>query len=109
MLFDQEVGAGLSDSSAYDPKKHASLNGYAQDVLAICRELKLANATLVGHSVGTMVGMLAAVEEPARFQQLLLRCPSPCHLNQADYYGGFERVDVEAMLTLYGEGLRWLG
>ncbi|WP_375438172.1 alpha/beta fold hydrolase [uncultured Hymenobacter sp.] len=98
VLFDH-VGAGLSDASAYDPKKYASLDGYAQDVLAICRELKLTDVTLVGHSVGAMIGMLAAIQEPTRFQQLLLLCPSPCYLNQTNYYGGFDRADVEAMLA----------
>jgi sigma-B regulation protein RsbQ len=98
VVFDY-VGSGQSDVSAYDPAKYASLDGYAQDVLSICRELGLTDVTLVGHSVGAMIGMLAAIEEPTRFQQLLLLCPSPCYLNQCDYYGGFERGDVEAMLS----------
>ncbi|WP_311181787.1 alpha/beta fold hydrolase [Hymenobacter volaticus] len=98
VLFDH-IGAGQSDASAYDPAKYATLDGYAQDVLSICRELGLTDVTLVGHSVGAMIGMLAAIEEPTRFQQLLLLCPSPCYLNQSDYYGGFDRVDVEAMLS----------
>jgi sigma-B regulation protein RsbQ len=98
ILFDH-VGAGLSDYSAYEPGKYASLNGYAQDLLAICRQLQLTNVTLIGHSVGAMIGMLAAIEEPGWFKQLLLLCPSPCYLNETNYHGGFDRVDVESLLT----------
>ncbi|EYD74746.1 Hydrolase of unknown specificity RsbQ [Rubellimicrobium mesophilum DSM 19309] len=38
VLFDH-VGAGGSDLSAYDPAKYGSLQGYADDVVAIAREL----------------------------------------------------------------------
>ncbi|UOG76071.1 alpha/beta hydrolase [Hymenobacter tibetensis] len=98
VLFDH-IGAGSSDASDYEPAKYASLHGYAQDVLAICEELQLTNVTIVGHSVGAMIGMLAAIKNPSLFQQLLLLCPSPYYLNEPDYYGGFERADVEAMLA----------
>jgi sigma-B regulation protein RsbQ len=98
VLFDH-VGAGLSDATAYNPQKYASLHGYAQDVLEICEELDLSAVTLVGHSVGAMIGALAAIQAPERFQRLLLLCPSPCYLNEADYHGGFDRADIENMLS----------
>ncbi|MBT9395219.1 alpha/beta hydrolase [Hymenobacter sp. NST-14] len=98
VLFDH-VGAGLSDLTAYEPDKYASLQGYAEDVLAICRELELAQVTLVGHSVGAMIGMLAAIQAPDLFEQLLLLCPSPCYLNESGYQGGFERQDIQDMLS----------
>lgn len=97
VLFDH-VGAGLSDTTAYEPEKYASLEGYAQDVLDICHYLNLQQSILIGHSVGAIIGVLAAIREPQTFQQLLLLCPSPCYLNEAGYYGGFERDDVERML-----------
>ncbi|RTQ45333.1 alpha/beta hydrolase [Hymenobacter gummosus] len=98
VLFDH-VGAGLSDTTAYDPDKYASLQGYAQDVLEICEQLELRDVTLVGHSVGAMIGALAAIGAPERFRRLLLLCPSPCYLNEADYHGGFERADIENILA----------
>jgi sigma-B regulation protein RsbQ len=36
VLFDH-VGHGQSDAAAFDPAQYASLNGYPDDVLAICR------------------------------------------------------------------------
>src|SRR5215213_2279635 len=60
ILFDN-VGAGGSDLGAFDPDRYASLAGYAEDVLEICRALDLTDVTFVGHSVSSMVGVLAAI------------------------------------------------
>lgn len=97
VLIDQ-VGAGNSLKSAYDSDKYSSLAGYAADILEICRSLELKNIILVGHSVGCMIGVLSAIQEPHLFAKLVLICPSPHYLNEPEYYGGFERDDVHAML-----------
>src|SRR5687768_6226669 len=97
VLFDY-LGHGRSDRSAYDPEKYATLDGYADDVLAICRELDLACVVFVGHSVSAMVGVLAAIREPSRFGRLVLVGPSPCYVNDGDYVGGFSRADIDGLL-----------
>lgn len=97
VLFDH-VGHGQSDLSAYDRKRHGSLQGYADDMLEIFHALDLTGAVFVGHSVSAMIGMLAAIAEPARFERLVLVGPSPCYINDGDYVGGFDRKDVEALL-----------
>jgi len=97
VLYDH-VGAGNSDTSAYDQNKYSSLNGYATDLLEICRELDLYDAIFVGHSVGAMIGILSAIAEPERFAKLILITPSPCYVNQDDYYGGFDYSTVDLML-----------
>src|SRR5688572_21347394 len=63
VLFDH-VGAGQSDLSAYRRDKYATLDGYATDVLEICRELGLHDVIFVGHSVSAMIGVLAAQRAP---------------------------------------------
>ena len=98
VLFDY-VGSGRSDMTAYDPERYASLDGYADDVLDVCRALDLRDVVFVGHSVSAMVGVLAAKREPERFSDLILIGPSPRYLNDApDYVGGFERSDIEGLL-----------
>jgi sigma-B regulation protein RsbQ len=97
VLFDH-VGAGGSDLSAYDPERYSSLQGYAQDVLEICRELDLRDVVFVGHSVSAMIGILAAAEEPERFARLVLVGPSPRYIDEDGYVGGFSREDVEGLL-----------
>jgi sigma-B regulation protein RsbQ len=107
VLFDL-VGSGGSDLSAYDPKKYASLKGYAADVLEIVREFGQGPALFVGHSVSAMIGMLANLEEPARFGAQLMIGPSPCYINDGDYIGGFTRKDIESLLeTLDSNYLGW--
>jgi sigma-B regulation protein RsbQ len=97
ILFDH-VGAGQSDLSAYNRSKYSTLNGFAQDVLEICRQLNLQEVTFVGHSVSAMIGVLAAIEEPERFEQLVLIGPSPRYINDKDYIGGFDSADIEGLL-----------
>ena len=107
VLFDH-VGAGGSDLSAYDPERYASLHGYAEDVLEICRELDLWDVVFVGHSVSAMIGVLAAVEEPERFAALVLVGPSPRYIDDDDYVGGFTREDIDELLeSLESNYLGW--
>ncbi|MEK3934978.1 alpha/beta hydrolase [Sporosarcina sp. FSL W7-1349] len=100
ILFDY-VGSGKSDYNAYSPSRYSDLNGYAQDVLDICAALELKEAVFVGHSVGCMIGMLASIQEPHRFEQLVMIGPSPCYLNDhPDYFGGFEKEDLDALIDM---------
>ncbi len=92
------VGAGRSDRTAYDPRRYGSLHGYAQDVLEICDALDLRDVIFVGHSVSSMIGVLAANHEPERFSRLIMVGPSPRYINDAGYVGGFERADIEGLL-----------
>jgi sigma-B regulation protein RsbQ len=96
ILFDY-VGAGKSDLSQYDTVKYASLEGYAQDVLDICEALDLSEVIFVGHSVSSMIGLLAAVKEPQYFKKLVFIGPSPRYLNDEGYTGGFEKADLDSL------------
>lgn len=97
ILYDQ-MGAGDSDTSAYDEKKYSSLNGYALDLIEVIEGLGLRNAYFVGHSVSAMIGVLAAIQRPDLFTDLILIGPSPCYLNDGDYLGGFPREAIEGLL-----------
>jgi sigma-B regulation protein RsbQ len=52
----------------------------------------------VGHSVSAMIGVLAAIQEPERFDRLVLIGPSPRYINDGDYVGGFKPEDIEGLL-----------
>jgi sigma-B regulation protein RsbQ len=107
VLFDH-VGAGLSEPSAYSRGRYESLRGYASDVLEILRELGLTRVIFVGHSVSSMIGVLAAVEEPERFDKLILVGPSPRYIDDGDYTGGFSREDIDGLLdSLDSNYLGW--
>lgn len=102
------VGSGNSDLSAYDPSKYARLDGYADDLLEVVREVAEGPALLVGHSVSAMIGMLADLKAPDTFAAHLMIGPSPCYINDGDYIGGFEREDIDSLLdTLDSNYLGW--
>ncbi len=97
VLFDH-IGAGGSDLSAYDPAKYASLDGYANDVVELCRELKITGGVFVGHSVSAMIGVLASKKAPELFDKLVMVGPSPRYIDDADYVGGFSEAQINELL-----------
>ena len=95
------IGSGHSDRSAYDPERYASLDGYADDVLAIIHALDLRDVIMVAHSVSSMVAILASIAEPERFGELVLITPSPRYLDDLpDYRGGFRPADIDGLLQM---------
>lgn len=100
VLFDY-VGSGASDFSYYHSKKYAKLEAYAQDIIDICVALDLQNVCIVGHSISSIIGAIAAEQLLERVTNIVMVCPSPCFLNlPPDYMGGFEKEDLEELLSL---------
>ena len=97
VLFDH-VGAGRSDLAAYSREKYSNLRGYAADLLEICAALDIRRGIFVGHSVSAMIGVLAAIAEPDRFDRLILIGPSPRYIDDDGYVGGFTREDIAGLL-----------
>jgi sigma-B regulation protein RsbQ len=109
VLFDY-VGCGRSDLSAFDPARYGSLEGYARDLVEVGEAMALRGATLVAHSVSAMIGVLAALHRPAMFDRIVMVGPSPRYLNDAGYFGGFEREDIEGLLSLMDHNyIGWAG
>jgi sigma-B regulation protein RsbQ len=107
VLFDY-VGHGGSDLAAYDAARYSTLDGYATDVLDICRALDVERGVFVGHSVSAVIGAIAAIREPQRFDRLVMIGPSPRYVNDAGYVGGFERQDIDGLLdALESNYLGW--
>ncbi|WP_458986452.1 alpha/beta fold hydrolase [Pontibacter sp. CAU 1760] len=107
VLFDL-VGAGKSDSSAFNKVKYETLHGYANDVNEICDALNVKDIVFVGHSVSAMIGALAAIDRPEHFEKLVMICPSPCYINKDDYTGGFSEQDIQELLeSLDSNYLGW--
>jgi sigma-B regulation protein RsbQ len=102
------VGSGRSDLSAYDPQKYGTLEGYANDVVEVCRELELTDVVLVGHSVSAMIGVLACRMAPEVFGALVMVGPNPRYVDEGDYVGGFSRTDIAGLLdALDANHLGW--
>jgi sigma-B regulation protein RsbQ len=97
VVFDY-VGAGDSDLAAEDAERYATLDGYAQDVVEIAEALELEDAIFVGHSVSSMIGVLAVRRAPGRFGKLVMVGPSPRYIDDDGYTGGFTVEDIEELL-----------
>jgi sigma-B regulation protein RsbQ len=99
VLFDL-VGAGGSDLSAYDPERHASLAGYADDIVELAEALQIRSGVFVGHSVSAMIGLLAARKVPHLFSDLIMVGPSPRYIDDPDagYTGGFTEAQIHELL-----------
>jgi sigma-B regulation protein RsbQ len=97
VLFDH-VGCGGSDLTAYDFGKYSSLEGYADDVIDICRELEVAHGVFVGHSVSAMIGAIASVKAPDIFDDLVMIGPSPRYVDDPGYTGGFSEAQIHELL-----------
>lgn len=107
VLFDH-VGAGASDLAEWSEERYSTLDAYAEDVLDMMDRLDLHDVTFVGHSVASMIGVLAAAERPEAFAKLVLLTPSPRYIDDGDYRGGFTETDIEELLeSLDSNYLGW--
>lgn len=100
VLFDY-VGHGKSELAAYDRERYNSLDGYARDLLEVLEALDATSVVFVGHSVSSMIGALAAIAEPDRFDALVMVGPSPRYLDDdsTSYVGGFRQEDLDGLLN----------
>lgn len=94
------VGCGRSDIKAYNPERYCNLQGYARDVLEVCEALELKDIIFVGHSVSSMIGLLAAIENSDLFSCMVFVGPSARYINDMGYHGGFSREDLEELLDV---------
>jgi len=99
IVFDY-AGCGRSDVRAWEAKHYRTLNGYARDLLGVCDALELKKAVVVGHSISGTIAMLASVQQPERFHQLIAIGSSPCFLNKQGYTGGLSVQDVRELLAM---------
>lgn len=98
VVFDL-VGYGESDLAAFDPERHGTLEGYADDLLEVCAAVGPEPVVFVGHSVSAMIGVRAAIKAPEVFDRLVLIGPSPRYIDEDGYVGGFSAADIDDLLA----------
>ena len=95
------VGSGGSQVGAYDAARHATLDGFAQDLVEVLDEIGGPPVIHVGHSVGGMIGLLASLQRPDRFAGLVLLASSPRFLDDPPRYrGGFTPAELDQLFEL---------
>ncbi len=93
-------GSGDAAEASYDPARHASLEGYRDDLAALLDELELSSVVLVGHSVASMIGVLLQIDRPDLVGRLVLVAPSARYVDADDYVGGHSETDIDELLDL---------
>ncbi|XP_064997672.1 strigolactone esterase D14-like [Musa acuminata AAA Group] len=84
---------------AIDASKYSSFTAFADALIALIDRLKLKGTVFLGHSMSGMIGCIASVKRPDLFSHLVLIAASPRYLNSDDYYGGFERAEIDNVLS----------
>ncbi|MFU8783823.1 alpha/beta fold hydrolase [Aliidiomarina sp.] len=111
VLYDY-VGSGNSDRNAFSEERYGNLEGYAQDLLEILGALNLEQVIFVAHSISGVIGYLAAIQEPQRFQQIIAIGPSACYIDHPNdnYQGGFSKDDIDSLLNMMEHNFyEWAG
>ncbi|KAI5684480.1 hypothetical protein M9H77_05708 [Catharanthus roseus] len=96
VLYDN-MGAGTTNPDYFDFDRYSSLEGFAYDLLAILEELGIDNCIFVGHSLSSMTGVIASIFRPDLFSKIIMISASPRFLNSEDYFGGFEREEIDQL------------
>jgi sigma-B regulation protein RsbQ len=74
------------------------LERFADDLLRVLAAAEVDRCHYVGHSIGAIIGMLASIARPEKFERLILIGASPCYLDRPGYKGGFTPETLNAML-----------
>lgn len=97
LVFFNNAGCGAGAGLGEQRHRYLNLRAYADDLVAIGTALGLKGATLIGHSAGAMICALAAIQQPALADRLVLIGASPRFLDAPGYVGGFSEADLNAL------------
>ena len=105
------AGFGGAAPESYDSRRHTTPVGHAEDIAALCDELQLENAMMLGHSIGGTIGLLASILRPRAFRKLGLVCSSARYLDDPpDYRGGYTYEQLDGLMKLMEQNyLDWAG
>lgn len=94
------AGATPGTQQAFHHDRHASLFGFAEDLLMLLQELDVRQAAYVGHSLGAMVGMLAANGQPGLFDRIVSIGASARYIDDpaGGYVGGLSQGQADVLL-----------
>lgn len=98
VLFDL-IGLSAATDQHYAVSDYPDLWAYARDLLAVLAAAGIERCHYVGHSVSGMIGVLASIRDPSRFEKLILIGASPCYRTLDGYPGGFEPATISDMVT----------
>lgn len=98
--------AGDADPAFFSLERHGGIEGHVQDLFDILRSVSVTRCSLIGHSLGGLIGLFAAIERPSLFERLILLSTSARYLDGPHYKGGFNMEMLEGMFAAVAENFR---
>lgn len=98
--------SGGADRAFFNLARHGGIEGHAQDLLDILQSFDVARCSLVGHSLGGLIGIFAAIARPDLFERLILLGTSARYLDAPGYKGGLTAAVFETMLEATAANFR---
>jgi sigma-B regulation protein RsbQ len=96
------------DPKHFDTARYSTLDGYVEDLIAVVRIGAKGPCALIGHSMSSMIGMLAAKREPELFRHVVMIAPAPCFIRDANYEAGFTQEEIDAVFeSISDDYLAW--
>ncbi|KAH7657319.1 putative hydrolase/acyltransferase (alpha/beta hydrolase superfamily) protein [Dioscorea alata] len=99
LLFDWSFSSTIQHPQLFDSFNNSSFTAFADDLISLSDEMNLKNTVFIGHSMAGMIGCIASVKRPDIFTQLILIGSSPRYLNEKNYEGGFNKDEVDNILS----------
>ncbi|KAL3632188.1 Strigolactone receptor KAI2d3 [Castilleja foliolosa] len=94
LLYDI-MGANKTNAEKYDFDRYSTVEGHADDLLAILDEFNVGKCIFIGHSMSAIAAMVVSVSRPDLFHKLILLSSTPRMSNTADYQGGFDQEQLD--------------
>ncbi|KAL3632187.1 Strigolactone receptor KAI2d5 [Castilleja foliolosa] len=94
LLYDV-MGAGATNTENFNFDRYSTIDGQADDLLAILDEFNVGKCIFIGHSMSAMAAVVVSVSRPDLFHKLILLSSTPRMSNTADYHGGFEQEQLD--------------
>lgn len=98
--------SGDADPAFFALDRHGVIDGHAQDLIDILQSFGVSRCSLVGHSLGGLIGIFAAVQRPDLFEKLILLGTSGRYLDGPGYKGGFNAAMLETMFDTVAANFR---
>ena len=98
--------AGTVATEAFDMRRHGDINGYVDDLLTVLDDLEIDRCIYIGHSASGMIGLLASIRQPRRFEKVIAMGASARYRNDHDYIGGFDAPSLNAIFDAIEQNFR---
>jgi sigma-B regulation protein RsbQ len=98
--------AGGADPTFFKLSRHGGIEGHVQDLFDILRSFSVERCSFIGHSLGGLIGLFAAIDRPEMFERLILLGASARYIDGPDYKGGFNPEMLESMFETVAQNFR---